>query len=839
LTPLGYRVMIEEISAGDKVVALNDNYARPTEVLLTLNRNDSTLYNIKTMAGFELSSSADHPLLTREGMRETRELSEDEEVAIHPFNGVEYEEPEKFEIVSGNSFRDSIKKELKKRDLLPLTSQNERLTHLVRIFGYLLGDGTVYDKYSVFYGEREDLESIKEGLRFLGYSGRIYEREREYCIKGNKFSRRETSLKVSARSLVELLWALSYPQGDKTEADIQIPQWISRSPKWMKRLFLASYFGAEMSKPKTMNGYNFYMPEVKLSRRKGKEADGREFLGKLQEMLEEFGVSSTISKAEETEDKVIYRLLVKENPENLLRLWGTIGYEYNRRRRSLAMAAIVFLRLKQGVIQKREALREKIGNERGKLATKDILRKYGGIVNKRFIERSLYGHTQKARPPAEYIKFEEFVDESTEGEIVYDKIAEIQKTKHNDRVYDLTVKNKHHNFVANGFVVSNCGVRLLYTDLEKSDVEPKIQQLVETLFRNVPSGLGSKGKVRLTSPQLDEVLENGVRWAVENGFGWKEDLERLEAGGCLAGADASKVSSRAKERGLPQLGSLGSGNHFLEVQFVNKIFDPDVARTFGITHEGQVTVMIHTGSRGLGHQVCSDYLRTMERAAKQYKIELPDRELVNVPISSPEGQSYFSAMACAANYGFTNRQMILHWVRESFENIFGQDAEKLGLHLVYGLAHNIAKFEEHEVDGERKRVCVHRKGATRAFPPGHPEIPAKYREVGQPVLIPGDMGTASYVLVGTERGAEETFSSTAHGSGRHMSRTAARKRFWGGDVAKELKSRGIYVRAAKGSVIAEEAPGAYKSVDAVAKVSHDAGIARMVARLVPMGVAKG
>lgn len=385
----------------------------------------------------------------------------------------------------------------------------------------------------------------------------------------------------------------------------------------------------------------------------------------------------------------------------------------------------------------------------------------------------------------------------------------------------------------------NCGVRLLRTDLEKSDVVPKLTQLVETLFREVPSGLGSRGKVRLNMSQLDEVLENGVKWAVESGFGWEEDLERIEEGGCLAGADAGKVSSRAKERGLPQLGSLGSGNHFLEVQFVDKIYDSEVAQAFGITHEGQVTVMIHTGSRGLGHQVCSDYLRAMERAGRQYKIELPDRELVNVPINSPEGQSYLSAMACAANYGFTNRQMILHWVRESFEKIFGQDAEKLGLHLVYGLAHNIAKFEEHRVDGERRKVCVHRKGATRAFPPGHPDVPAAYRRVGQPVLIPGDMGTASYVLVGTERGAEETFSSTAHGSGRHMSRAAARKRFWGSEVAKQLGERGIYIRAAKGSVIAEEAPDAYKNVDAVARVSHDAGIARMVVRLRPMGVAKG
>jgi len=385
----------------------------------------------------------------------------------------------------------------------------------------------------------------------------------------------------------------------------------------------------------------------------------------------------------------------------------------------------------------------------------------------------------------------------------------------------------------------NCGVRLLHTNLEKKDVEPKLRDLVDALFRNVPSGLGSRGKMRLTRAQLDEVLENGARWGVEQGFGWQEDLERLEEGGCMAGAEAGRVSPRAKERGLPQLGSLGSGNHFLEIQVVDKIFDPEVASKFGLTHEGQVTVMIHTGSRGLGHQVCSDYLRTMERAVHQYKIVLPDRELVNVPVTSPEGQAYFSAMACAANYAWTNRQMIVHWVRQSFEQVLGRDAESLGLHIIYDVAHNIAKLEEHRIDGELKKVYVHRKGATRAFGPGHPDIPSIYREVGQPVLIPGDMGTASYVLVGTEQAMQETFASTAHGAGRRMSRTAARKQYWGENVRKELESKGIIVRAAKVTMIAEEAPGSYKDIHKVCEVSHKAGIARMVARLKPMGVAKG
>lgn len=385
----------------------------------------------------------------------------------------------------------------------------------------------------------------------------------------------------------------------------------------------------------------------------------------------------------------------------------------------------------------------------------------------------------------------------------------------------------------------NCGVRLLRTNLDKKDVVPKLRELVEAFFRNVPSGLGSRGKISLTHAQLDQVLENGARWAVENGFGWKEDLERLEEGGCMAGADTKRVSAQAKHRGIPQLGSLGSGNHFLEIQTVDKIYDLEVARKFGIDHENQVTVMIHTGSRGLGHQVCSDYLRMMERAVHQYKLPMPDRELVNVPVNSPEGQAYFSAMKCAANYAWTNRQMIVHWVRQSFEQVLGKDAESLGLHIVYDVAHNIAKLEEHKINDGRKKVYVHRKGATRAFGPGHPDVPSIYREVGQPVLIPGDMGTASYVLVGTEQGMQETFASTAHGAGRRMSRTAALKRFWGDNVRKELETKGIIVRATKSSIIAEEAPDAYKNIDKVAEISHKAGIARMVARLKPIGVAKG
>ncbi|ASJ11190.1 RNA-splicing ligase RtcB [Thermococcus sp. P6] len=384
----------------------------------------------------------------------------------------------------------------------------------------------------------------------------------------------------------------------------------------------------------------------------------------------------------------------------------------------------------------------------------------------------------------------------------------------------------------------NCGVRLIRTDLTEKEVRPRIKQLVDTLFKNVPSGLGSKGRVRLHWSQLDDVLADGAKWGVENGYGWEEDLKHLEEGGRMEGADPEAVSQKAKQRGAPQLGSLGSGNHFLEVQVVDKIFDEKTAEAYGL-FEGQVVVMVHTGSRGLGHQVASDYLRVMEKANRKYKVPWPDRELVSVPFQSEEGQRYFSAMKAAANFAWANRQMITHWVRESFEEVFKRKAEDMGMEIVYDVAHNIAKVEEHEVDGRKVRVVVHRKGATRAFPPKHPDVPAAYREVGQPVLIPGSMGTASYVLAGAEGSMRETFGSSCHGAGRLMSRHAATRKWRGEKIERELAQRGIYVRAASKRVVAEEAPGAYKSVDNVVNVVHEADIANLVARMRPIGVAKG
>ncbi|MCX8150028.1 MAG: RtcB family protein [Candidatus Bathyarchaeota archaeon] len=386
----------------------------------------------------------------------------------------------------------------------------------------------------------------------------------------------------------------------------------------------------------------------------------------------------------------------------------------------------------------------------------------------------------------------------------------------------------------------NCGVRLLTTNLSEKDVRPKLAQLAGAIFSNVPSGLGSRRKDFKISPSdQDRLVVEGVHWLINQGMGWPEDSEHCEEKGCMKNANPDKVSSTAKSRGLTQIGTLGSGNHFLEIQKVDKIFDLETAKAFGIEFEGQVTVMIHCGSRGYGHQVCSDYLHVMEHAVQKYKIVLPDRELACAPGHSNEAKDYYQAMACAVNYAFCNRQAITHWVRQSFQEVYGQEPEKFGLKLVYDVAHNIAKIENHNVDGVNKKVWVHRKGATRAFPPEHGEVPQDYRSKGQPVLIPGSMGTSSWVLVGTLKAMDLTFGSTAHGAGRMLSRAAAKRKYWGGDVKTGLEKRGIVVRAASNMVLAEEADLAYKNVDVVADVSHNAGIATKVARLVPLAVVKG
>jgi tRNA-splicing ligase RtcB len=385
----------------------------------------------------------------------------------------------------------------------------------------------------------------------------------------------------------------------------------------------------------------------------------------------------------------------------------------------------------------------------------------------------------------------------------------------------------------------NCGVRLVRTNLKFQEIKDKIVPLIDTVFGNVPSGVGESGKLRLSSAEMGEVLSKGAKWAVQKGYGWPEDLARSEENGSMQGGDPGKVSQKAIQRGSSQLGTLGGGNHFLEIQKVDRIFDPVAAKAFGIDAEEQIMVSIHTGSRGCGHQIATDYLKVMENSLRKYDLHVEDRQLACAPVSSQEGQDYFSAMVCAANYAWANRQLILHWTRESFEKVLGRKAEDIGMEMVYDVAHNICKIETHKTDSGARKVYVHRKGATRAFPKGADGVPDRYSSVGQPVLIPGDMGTASYVLVGTERAMSETFGSTCHGAGRLMSREAATRKFEKNQVLRSLRDSGIYVKAATKEGVVEEAPGAYKNIDEVVHIADGAGISRLVARLVPLGVMKG
>lgn len=384
----------------------------------------------------------------------------------------------------------------------------------------------------------------------------------------------------------------------------------------------------------------------------------------------------------------------------------------------------------------------------------------------------------------------------------------------------------------------NCGVRLLRTNFKKEEIENRVDEILNKLFSNIPSGVGSSGKLKLRFDDLDNVLVKGVRWAIEKGFGRAEDLETIEENGSMKGADPHAVSNRAKERGAPQLGTLGAGNHFLEIQVVEEIYNEDVAKALGL-FKGQITVLIHTGSRGLGHQVASDYIEVMLNAARKYGINLVDKQLAAAPFTSPEAKRYFSAMVGAANYAWVNRQLITHWTRESFKDVFKMSDRDMGLEIIYDVAHNIAKVEEHTINGKKVKVVVHRKGATRAFPPDHSELPQKYKEVGQPVLVPGDMGRYSFVLVGTNKAMSETFGSTCHGAGRVMSRSQALREEEANTIINSLNKKGIKIKAESKKTIVEESPDAYKDVQDVVDVLHEEGISTKVVKLRPIAVMKG
>ena len=844
LTSEGYRVPIEQAFAHGSVLCIDSAKAASAKVILGLKRREESLYKIVTKTGLSIKATGDHPVLTKEGMVEAKALKCGSKVATHPFQGVDYEVPPPIEIIKEEAFPANIRKELALRKLLPLRTDNKRLPAILRLLGYFIGDGSFGGEKTVFYGNKEGMEQLRKDVEALGFTpSQVYTREGLASVNAKRFKSVENSVHVSARGFRQLLEKLGAPKGNKTVAPFVVPEWILILPKWLQRSFLAGYFGAEMNKPQTSNGYNFEPPVVSCAKAKSSIDWGTKFLNQIGEMLKGFGVEVCNILQEDHGNRVRLKLQLSEKPASLINLWSKVGYAYSPKRQGLALAAVSWLAWKNLVVTERQKVTavtkacHTSGSSLSEIMDSALDCEW---VNKRFIERSIYdGRLTSPRVPKGFPFFEDWVAVSLEGDIVWDEIVEITEEHRPCEVFDITVDNPSHNFVAEGFVVSNCGVRLVLTNLDVKDVRPNLSKLVDTLFDLVPSGLGSKGGIRLGTAQQDQVLDRGVEWAVEKGYGWEEDARRCEEGGRMKTADHTKVSPHAKGRGASQLGTLGSGNHFLEVQVVDKIYEPHTAKTFGVEHEGQVVVMIHSGSRGLGHQVCSDYLHVMEHAVSKYEIRIPDRELACAPANSPEAKDYFAAMSAACNYAWVNRQCINYWTREAFQKTFKSDPERLGMRLVYDVAHNLAKREEHTYEGKTHTLFVHRKGATRAFPAGRPEIPQEYRNVGQPVIIPGSMGTASYLLVGGPKSLDLSWGSTAHGAGRFLSREAAIRKYWGSDVKRDLESRGIQLRAANIRVIAEEAPGAYKDVDRVADVSNRLGIATLVARMVPLGVTKG
>ncbi len=841
--------------------------------------SDKQVFRIVTTNGAEIIATADHPFWTPRGMIPVSDLQPNDEIAQYPFDGVPFERPSSEILFTEQEIRArlaalgigargngaaQIVNQLRARDLATLRYDSPQLPYLIKLLGYGLGDGSMHfeggDKNGVtaFYGKPADLAELQRDIRAIGFSpSRIYARARANRIATHydtyEFESIERSVKVASSALAVILNLLGAPLGNKTAQDFDAPLWLDNAPLWHKRLFLAAYFGAGMSAPKAFEkrNYNFYPPIVSLTKYEGFVESGYLFLRHLARWLKEFGVESeTISERAEYANQAQraahrLRLILSSKPASLDCLWGRIGFEYNRERQQRALAARQFLKHKQRVIAARSAANAHARElQQAGVAPKTIFATLASnVVNRRFLERTLYeGRKTAPRVNVGCIKFNDFVRARTAGlgnsGIVWDAIETIEPIEWHEPVYDFTVAHPDHNFIANGFVVSNCGVRVLASPIHVAEIQPHLQKLASELYRNCPSGVGVGGSVRLTYDDLDEILNRGADWTLERGYAQLQDLPRTEEYGRIPYADASRVSDKAKERGRDQLGTLGAGNHFIEVDRIAALYDEPAARVLGL-FENQVVVQIHCGSRGLGHQVCQDYVDQFQRVVKEYNIVLPDRELVAAPFTSPEGQAYVGAMGAAANFAFANRQVLAFHIRRSFANALKGQVKDFALHQVYDIAHNMAKVEDHDVSGAMMQVLVHRKGATRAFGPRSPVLPDDLQEIGQPVLIPGSMGTMSFILCGTAGAMAQTFGSCCHGAGRVWSRHRAKKEIRGETLRAEMQARGIAVRAGSMSGFAEEAPQAYKDVSRVVQVVENAGIGKIVARLEPLAVIKG
>ena len=869
---------IADLRIGDSRMALlnlrNNELEAASAVLHLSRREEHSLLSVKAEWGREIHVTKDHPVLTRRGMVPAGELRKTDELISTGFEGVEFSPPSDDTIVSENDVvhvlssmgignqrnaRSQVLNHLRKLNLLEIRADNPRLPVLLKLLGQVFGDGTIprvsKGRYITFYGELENLVTMKQDLESIGFGSSIHKRERRHHIKTvygvPEFFHPEFSLEVSSTSLAIVLVALGAPFGKKTEARYRIPGWLMGAPKWQKRLFLSSFFGAELEKPHTANGYNFSTLSFSCSKLVGIQDSAIELLQDFRELLFTLGIESAEPievegyRYEGPRGKTTaFRLSINASESNLKRFFSTVGYSYNAQKARLASLASVYITYLRNFRSERTIARQeaRMTHGAGAKTAEIVLNLENANMSESFILHSLGSVVGSARVWG-IERFEEFCSkhEYGKGGLAFTPIATIDEIPYVGKVYDLTMNHRDHNFIADGIVVSNCGMRLIRTNLRYPEVKPKVKELVDLIFKLVPAGVGVKGFLRVTEPQFDEIMKYGVKWCAENGQAWEDDPGHVEEGGFIKGADPSKVSRQARSRGIGQLGTLGSGNHYLEIQVVDpaRYYDPELAKHFGIIEEDQVMIMVHCGSRGFGHQIGTDYLRVFDGAMKRYGLVVRDRELACAPFSSKEGRDYYGAMVCAANMAFTNRQIIVQRVREAFSKVFHRDAESLDMHLIYDVCHNVAKVESHAYDGFKGEVLVHRKGATRSFGPGHPDIPAPYRSVGQPVIIGGSMETGSYLLVGTQKAMADTFGSTAHGSGRTMSRTAAKREVRGAELQRKMLEKGIYVKAATMDGLAEEAGMAYKDISEVVETMDRAGISKKVVALRPVGNIKG
>ncbi|GIW67164.1 MAG: hypothetical protein KatS3mg096_032 [Candidatus Parcubacteria bacterium] len=864
----GTYLEIKDLNKDFEVYLLNKKKKKleKAKIILNLKRKETKLLKIKTKFGNEILITPDHPIYTLFGMKEAKNLEIGEKILTYPFKGVKYEKPKRILILSKEKFiefctKNGITKKgnqlaqitnyLERKNLLPLYSDSFVFPYIIKIFAYALGDGNIPKNFNhlSLWGQLGDLKLIKKDLEKIGVNSIIVKRKKKHKLintygKNCEFERTEYCLRIS-KSFALLLGALGYPIGKKTEVEFKLPYWLKKLPLWQKRLFLASFFGAELSSPSAFHKFNLSALVLNINKNKKLVNNGLEFMQEIRDMLKEFGIETSEIKVMEElgiKNKTIgLRFQIKSEPKNLIRFFEAIGFEYNQEKQKLSNLALAYLKYKEKIKNQRQDIRNKIKEYYliNRVSKRELVKVFSSeFINERFIERSIWEGASEVRIAFNFLSFKDFIKFYSYGDFVIDEIEGIEEINYSGYVYDLTIDHPDHNFIANNIVVSNCGVRLLVSPFYYEEIKDKIPKLTEQIFKEVPSGVGRGGFWRLNNNEMKKVLEEGAKWLYEIGYATKEDLEATESYGKIEGADSDRVSKTAKDRGRDQLGTIGAGNHFVEIQRVAEIFpawstdkNEEIAKKLGL-EKNKVCVLIHCGSRGLGHQVATDYIREALRYLDKQGIDLVDRELAYFPYSHELGQAYLSAMKASANFAFANRQLITYEVRKAFKKVFGKEIE---LKQVYDVAHNIVKIEEYD----NKKLLVHRKGATRAFWQGHSELPEKYRQIGQPTLIPGSMGTSSYVLIGQELAKEISFGSAPHGAGRMMSRAEAKRKIRGSELKKELEGRGISVAAGSMSGLAEEAPIAYKDVSAVVDVVHNIGIAKKVVKLVPIGVIKG